>query len=129
VGTAQPNAPMSLRNQRWFVVWLGTAKSPIDPAAAKVAGRIDPALQSAASAGAGPQRPGGPRLPRRRCPVAGFRSACPYPVETPVPGMHRPVDRQLTIVANSAREIVTRGRYTSVMTARQSRRPVTPRRP
>ena len=70
-GTAQPNAPMSLRNQRWFVVWLGTGKDPIDPAAAKALAAVHPAVQPAASAGAGPQRPGtrGPgtsaRQPRR----------------------------------------------------------------
>ena len=35
VGNASPNAPRDQRNQRWFVVWLGTGKDPIDQAAAK----------------------------------------------------------------------------------------------
>ncbi|MBB3751792.1 hypothetical protein FHT44_004287 [Mycolicibacterium sp. BK634] len=85
VGTAVPNAPKELRNQRWFVVWLGTAKDPIDPAAAKaLAESIRPYAPppppapdpNAPVADAPPPAPGG------RVPVG-----VPVPVETPVPGM------------------------------------------
>jgi Fibronectin-attachment protein (FAP) len=34
VGDAGVNAPRGERNQRWFVVWLGTSNNPIDQAAA-----------------------------------------------------------------------------------------------
>ena len=34
VGNANVNAPRGQRNERWFVVWLGTAKNPIDTNAA-----------------------------------------------------------------------------------------------
>ena len=34
VGDAGANAPRGQRNERWFVVWLGTAKNPIDSNAA-----------------------------------------------------------------------------------------------
>ncbi len=34
VGDAGQNAPRGQRNERWFVVWLGTAKDPIDKGAA-----------------------------------------------------------------------------------------------
>ncbi|TGD88206.1 hypothetical protein BayCH28_10600 [Mycolicibacterium sp. CH28] len=85
VGTAVPNAPKELRNQRWFVVWLGTAKDPIDPAAAKaLAESIRPYSPppppepdpNAPAVDAPPPTPGG-RIPL----------GVPVPVETPVPGM------------------------------------------
>lgn len=85
VGTSVPNAPRDQRNQRWFVVWLGTAKDPIDPAAAKAltesirpyAPPPPPAPDpNAPVADAPPPAPGG------RVPVG-----VPVPVETPVPGM------------------------------------------
>ena len=34
VGAGQPLAPRGQRNERWFVVWLGTANHPVDKAAA-----------------------------------------------------------------------------------------------
>ncbi len=34
IGNAGVNAPRGQRNERWFVVWLGTSKSPIDTNAA-----------------------------------------------------------------------------------------------
>ncbi len=85
VGTVAPNAPKELRNQRWFVVWLGTAKDPIDPAAAK-----------ALAESIRPYSPPPPPAPDPNAPVvdappptAGGRIplGVPVPVETPVPGM------------------------------------------
>ena len=77
VGTAVPNAPRDQRNQRWFVVWLGTAKDPIDPAAAKALAESirpyapPPPPEPTARRSERPARPGADRgWPR-------FRSAFP----------------------------------------------------
>ncbi|WP_431240409.1 APA family fibronectin-binding glycoprotein [Mycolicibacterium aichiense] len=87
VGTSVPNAPRDQRNQRWFVVWLGTAKDPIDPAAAKaLAESIRPYTPPPPPAG-DPNAPvADPNAPP---PAAGGRIplGVPVPVETPVPGM------------------------------------------
>ncbi|BBZ76166.1 hypothetical protein MANY_15030 [Mycolicibacterium anyangense] len=83
VGTAVPNAPKELRNQRWFVVWLGTAKDPIDPAAAK-------ALAESIKPYSPPPPPApDPNAPAAPAPVPGGRIplGVPVPVETPVPEM------------------------------------------
>ena len=78
VGTASPN-----RNQpgnRWFVVWLGTGKDPIDTAGAKaLAQSIRPYTPPAAP----PPDPNAPAAP----PAPGNRVGVPVPVETPVPEM------------------------------------------
>lgn len=78
IGTAAAN-----RNQpgnRWFVVWLGTAKDPIDPGAAKaLAQSIRPYAPPAAPA----PEPAAPAAP----PAPGNRVGVPIPVETPVPEM------------------------------------------
>jgi hypothetical protein len=85
VGTAVPNAPRDQRNQRWFIVWLGTGKDPIDPAAAKaLAESIRPYA---------PPPPPEPPPPDPNAPVAETPPptrapvGVPVPVETPVPGM------------------------------------------
>jgi Fibronectin-attachment protein (FAP) len=87
VGSAAPNAPRDQRNQRWFVVWLGTGKDPIDPAAAKaLAESIRPYAPPPAPVG-DPNAPvADPNAPP---PVAGGRLplGVPVPVEGPVPGM------------------------------------------
>lgn len=88
VGTAVPNAPRDQRNQRWFVVWLGTAKDPIDPAAAKALAESirpytppppppPPAPDPNAPAADAPPPAAGGRIPL----------GVPVPVQTPVPGM------------------------------------------
>jgi Fibronectin-attachment protein (FAP) len=85
VGTAAPNAPMNLRNQRWFVVWLGTAKDPIDPAAAKA---LAESIRPYSPPPPPPPDPNAP-APETPAPVAGGRIplGVPVPVETPVPEM------------------------------------------
>jgi hypothetical protein len=35
IGPSGPNAPQGSANQRWFVVWLGTANDPVDVNGAK----------------------------------------------------------------------------------------------
>ena len=79
----QPNAPRDQRNQRWFVVWLGTAKDPVDPNAAKaLAQSIRPYV-------APPPPAPDPNAPAAPEPVPGGRApvGVPVPVETPVPEM------------------------------------------
>jgi len=85
VGTAAPNAPMNQRNQRWFVVWLGTAKDPIDPAAAKA---LAESIRPYSPPPPPPPDPNAP-APEAPAPVAGGRIplGVPVPVETPVPEM------------------------------------------
>ncbi|MGY4709321.1 APA family fibronectin-binding glycoprotein [Mycolicibacterium sp. CBM1] len=89
VGTVVPNAPKDQRNQRWFVVWLGTAKDPIDPAAAKaLAESIRPYSPPPPPPPAEPD-PNAPATDAPPPPTAGGRIplGVPVPVETPVPGM------------------------------------------
>ncbi len=79
VGTAA-NPARNLRNERWFVVWLGTGKDPIDTAAAKaLADSIRPYTPPPAPA----PDPDAPAAP----PAPGNRVGVPVPVETPVPEM------------------------------------------
>lgn len=80
VGTSVPNAPKELRNQRWFVVWLGTAKDPIDPAAAK-------ALAQSIKPYTPPPPPAPDPNAPAPTPTPGNRVGVPIPVETPVPEM------------------------------------------
>ncbi len=79
----QPNAPRDQRNQRWFVVWLGTAKDPVDPNAAKTL------AQSIRPYAAPPPPAPDPNAPAAPEPVPGGRVpvGVPVPVETPVPEM------------------------------------------
>ncbi|MBI3216818.1 MAG: hypothetical protein HYZ38_23630 [Mycobacterium sp.] len=87
-----PNAPRGQRNERWFVVWLGTAKNPIDQAAAAaLANSIrpwtppppPPAPEAAPpDPNAPPPDPNAPPPPPGRAPVG-----VAVPVETPVPEM------------------------------------------
>lgn len=86
VGTAVPNAPRDQRNQRWFVVWLGTGKDPIDPAAAKA---LAESIRPYAPPPPPEPPPADPNAPAPPPPTAGGRVplGVPVPVETPVPGM------------------------------------------
>ncbi len=81
VGSAAADAPPNLRNERWFVVWLGTAKDPVDPVAAKgLAESIRPFSPP-------PPPPPDPNAPPPPAPEPGNRVGVPVPVETPVPEM------------------------------------------
>ncbi|MEI7543664.1 MAG: APA family fibronectin-binding glycoprotein [Mycobacteriaceae bacterium] len=81
VGTAAPAASRNQNSERWFVVYLGTAKDPIDVAAAKaLAQSIKPYTPP-------PPPPPDPNAPPAPAPVPGNRVGVPIPVETPVPEM------------------------------------------
>ena len=81
VGTAAPAASRNQNSERWFVVYLGTAKDPIDVAAAKaLAQSIKPYTPP-------PPPPPDPNAPPAPAPVPGNRVGIPIPVETPVPEM------------------------------------------
>jgi len=81
VGAAAANR--TTPGNRWFVVWLGTAKDPIDVNAAKaLASSIRPYTPPPAPALPAPD-PNAPAVP-------GSRVGVPVPVETPVPEMMPP---------------------------------------
>ena len=80
VGTTTTSAARVPRNERWFVVWLGTGKDPIDQVAAKaLADSIRPYTPPPAPT----PDPEAPAVP----PAPGNRVGVPVPVETPVPEM------------------------------------------
>ncbi len=92
--TAKPNGQIwagvvgngAARNQpvqRWFVVWLGTAKDPIDTAAAKALAQSIRAYAPPPPPAAPAPDPNAPAVP----PPPGDRVGVPVPVETPVPEM------------------------------------------
>ena len=95
--TAKPNGQIwagvvgsaGARNEpggRWFVVWLGTAKDPIDVAAAKMlAESIKPYTPPPPPAAPAPD-PNAPAV----LPPPGDRVGVPIPVTTPVPEMAVP---------------------------------------
>jgi len=95
--TAKPNGQIwagvvgsaGARNEpagRWFVVWLGTAKDPIDAAAAKtLAESIKPYIPPPPPAAPAPD-PNAPAV----LPPPGDRVGVPIPVTTPVPEMAVP---------------------------------------
>ena len=63
VGNAGVNAPRGQRNERWFVVWLGTSKTPIDTnAAVALANSIQPWTPPPAPEAPAPA-PGDPNAP------------------------------------------------------------------
>jgi hypothetical protein len=84
VGTAAASASRSQSAERWFVVYLGTAKDPIDPAVAKaLAQSIKPYTPPPPP----PPPPADPNAPAAPPPAPGNRIGIPIPVETPVPEM------------------------------------------
>lgn len=84
VGTAAASASRSQSAERWFVVYLGTAKDPIDPAVAKaLAQSIKPFTPPPPP----PPPPVDPNAPAAPPPAPGNRIGIPIPVETPVPEM------------------------------------------
>jgi len=102
VGNQAVNAPRGQRNERWFVVWLGTANDPVDTGAAiALANSIRPwsppppppppppadpnAAPPPADPNAPPPDPDAPPPPPPRAQVG-----VPVPVTTPVPEMTPP---------------------------------------
>jgi hypothetical protein len=81
VGTAAPASARNQVSERWFVVYLGTAKDPIDTVAATaLANSIRPYTPP-------PPPPPDPNAPPPPPPAPGNRIGVPIPVETPVPEM------------------------------------------
>ncbi len=75
---------------RWFVVWLGTSKDPIDAAAAKnLANSIRPFTPPAppAAPAADPNAPAAPPAAPSGSAPGAAAVGVPVPVTTPVPGM------------------------------------------
>jgi hypothetical protein len=81
VGTAAPSTSRNPSSERWFVVYLGTAKDPIDTALAQaLAQSIKPYTPP-------PPPPPDPNAAPAPAPAPGNRVGVPIPVETPVPEM------------------------------------------
>jgi hypothetical protein len=81
VGTAAPASARNQVSERWFVVYLGTSKDPIDPVAATaLANSIRPYTPP-------PPPPPDPNATPAPAPAPGNRIGVPIPVETPVPEM------------------------------------------
>jgi Fibronectin-attachment protein (FAP) len=78
IGPSGPNAPQGSANQRWFVVWLGTANDPVDQAGAKaLAESIHPLAPAPAPAPAAPAPPA-PGAPAP-APAPGAPAPAPAP--------------------------------------------------
>ena len=87
IGPSGPNAPQGSANQRWFVVWLGTANDPVDVNGARALAEsvrpLAPAAPAPAPAPAAPA-PG----PAPAAPGPGPAPAAPGPA--PAPGAPGP---------------------------------------
>jgi Fibronectin-attachment protein (FAP) len=92
IGPSGPNAPQGSANQRWFVVWLGTANDPVDQAGAKaLAESIHPLAPAPAPAPAAPAPPA-PGAPAP-APAPGAPAPAPAPgapAPAPAPGAPAP---------------------------------------
>jgi hypothetical protein len=80
IGPSGPNAPQGSANQRWFVVWLGTANDPVDKVGAKtLAESVRPlAAPPPAPAPAAPA-PAGPAAPAPAAPAPAPNAPAPPP--------------------------------------------------
>jgi outer membrane biosynthesis protein TonB len=101
VGTQAVNAPRGQRNERWFVVWLGTADDPVDKGAAvALANSIRPWSPPPPPPAPPPPDPNAPPPPvdpnapppdpNAPPPVPRNQVGVPVPVTTPVPEMTPP---------------------------------------
>lgn len=84
VGTPAPGAARGQSGERWFVVYLGTAKNPIDTAAAAALAQSITLFTPPPPPAPPPPDPNAPPPPP---PEPGNRVGVPIPVETPVPEM------------------------------------------
>ena len=79
IGPSGPNAPQGSANQRWFVVWLGTANDPVDVNGAKaLAESVRPLAPAPPTAAPAPAAPGPAPAPGAPAPAA--------PGPAPAPG-------------------------------------------
>jgi hypothetical protein len=79
VGPSGPNVPQGAANQRWFVVWLGTANDPVDKAGAKT---LAESVRPLAPAPAAPAPAPGAPAPAPGAPAPAPGAPAP---ETPAP--------------------------------------------
>ena len=71
IGPSGPNAPQGSANQRWFVVWLGTANDPVDVNGAKVlAESVRPLAPAPPPPAPAPAAPGPAPAPGAPAPAA-----------------------------------------------------------
>jgi hypothetical protein len=82
IGPSGPNAPQGSANQRWFVVWLGTANDPVDVAGAKAL------AESVRPLAAAPPAPA--PAPAAPAPAPGPAAPAPAPPPAPAPGAPAP---------------------------------------
>ena len=100
VAPGQPMTPRGQRNERWFVVWLGTANNPVDKgAAATLANSIRPWSPPAPP-------PPDPKPPRRRGPERTGTAADPNaPPPTRMHRLRRQVHRGVRRSESASRSI------------------------
>src|ERR1700759_1422894 len=83
IGASGPNAPQGAANQRWFVVWLGTANDPVDVNGAKaLAESVRPLAPAAPAPAPAPAAPGPAPAPGAPAPAP---PAPPAPPAAPPP--------------------------------------------
>jgi len=86
-GPSGPNVPPAVANQRWFVVWLGTANDPVDKAGAKaLAESVLPLLAPPAALAPAPGAPAPGPAPGAPAPAP----APGAPAPAPAPGAPAP---------------------------------------
>jgi hypothetical protein len=85
IGPSGPNAPQGSANQRWFVVWLGTANDPVDIAGAKaLAESVRPLAPPPPAAAPAPAAPA-PAAPPPAAPAPAAPAPAPAPNAPPPP--------------------------------------------
>ena len=82
IGPSGPNAPQGSANQRWFVVWLGTANDPVDKAGAKT---LAESVRPLAPAPAAPAPAPGAPAPGPGAPAPAPSAPAPPPAPEPAP--------------------------------------------
>ena len=90
VSASGPNAPQGAANQRWFVVWLGTANDPVDRAGAKALAESVRALTPPAAPAPAPGTAPAPGAPAPAPPAPGAPAPAPAPGAPPAPAPGAP---------------------------------------
>jgi hypothetical protein len=86
VGPSGPNVPQGAANQRWFVVWLGTANDPVDKAGAKaLAESVRPLAPAPGAPAPAPGAPAPAPAPGAPAPAPGAPAPAPAPPPAPAP--------------------------------------------
>jgi Fibronectin-attachment protein (FAP) len=86
IGPSGPNAPQGSANQRWFVVWLGTANDPVDVnGATALAESVRPLAPAAPAPGPAPAAPAPGPAPAAPGPAPAPGAPAPAPPAAPPP--------------------------------------------